>query len=219
MEGDNHILSLSSSLTSCVDEAYVGILFGGGSSAAIMAAYNNSQLNYIKFSNYDSLEMNSDKIWGSSISSKNTVCIVDDNCGTGKTLKKVKDIIDSEYHISSKITAVEFHWEKYLRVHGYGHKDSIFSPDEFDYLSPWCFRHHKVVNDIMNNHYDGKAYHTSLNDWINYSISTLSIIKDTSGIDFNINYLLEIRNIQNKDNSDVLNHISKNCSCSFCSKE
>ncbi len=48
MEGDNHILSLSSSLTSCVDEAYVGILFGGGSSAAIMAAYNNSQLDSYK---------------------------------------------------------------------------------------------------------------------------------------------------------------------------
>ncbi|QTL40729.1 hypothetical protein HGO23_04985 [Xenorhabdus budapestensis] len=47
-------------------------------------------------------------------------------------------------------------------------------------LTLWCFRHHKVLNQLANQYLsNGKYAHTTIADWVSYSYSLLSVLHDT----------------------------------------
>ncbi|MBD1570308.1 phosphoribosyltransferase [Aliivibrio sp. S10_S31] len=178
LEGDNHLLSLLSVMQMPASDVCVGVLFGGAVSASIYSAYHHSQLNYVKLSCYDDVSFNSENLWGAEINNNTSVLILDDNCGTGKTLKLAQQILKNNYHINAKIAAIELHWEKLLRIKGYRHQDVIFDVNSLDYLTPLSVRHHHLLNQLVTNNEQIKMHRTSVNEWIEYSQVILSLLAD-----------------------------------------
>ncbi|MPY21590.1 hypothetical protein [Shewanella sp. YLB-07] len=179
LEGDNHLLSLLFSMYTPSKDVCVGILFGGGACAAVYAAYHDVQLNYVKLSYYDDIGRSSKKLWGRQVNIDASVLLLDDNCGTGNTLLWAKDILHERYDIDAKIGAVELHWEKLLRVKGYDHQDTVFDLSQLDYLSPWTFRHHKLLNYLVNSDASPSNHKlTTIRDWANYSRTIIYLLSD-----------------------------------------
>ncbi|WP_387463599.1 phosphoribosyltransferase [Photorhabdus sp. RM323S] len=181
IEGDNHLLTLAAAqIDACPNSSVVGIMLGGSAAAAVTAAAWGSDLNLVKVSRYDDASSKSNRLWGPDIPSGQTVTIIDDNCGTGDTLRQAIDLVIAETGQHPKARAVELHWEKLLRTRTYGHPDCVFSPETLDVLTPWCFRHHRVLNSLVTQLLtDGKYAHTTTADWVAYSYSLLSVLHDT----------------------------------------
>ncbi|WP_237387581.1 phosphoribosyltransferase [Xenorhabdus sp. Sc-CR9] len=181
VEGDNHLLTLAAAqIDACPNSSVIGIMLGGSAAAAITAVTWNSELNLVKVSRYDDTSCKSERIWGHQIPSGQPITIIDDNCGTGDTFRQVIDLVMAQTGTRPKARAVELHWEKLLRTRVYGYPDRVFSPENLDVLVPWCFRHHKVLNSLVNRLLtDGKYSRTTTKDWVNYSYSILSVLHDT----------------------------------------
>lgn len=178
LEGDNHLLSLLSVMQMPALSVCVGVLFGGAVSASIYSAYHHSQLNYVKLSCYDDASFNSENLWGAEINSNTSVLILDDNCGTGKTLKLAQQMLKNNYHINAKIAAIELHWEKLLRVKGYRHQDVVFDTSSLDYLTPLSVRHHHLLNQLVIKNEQITMHQTSVKEWVEYSQIILSLLAD-----------------------------------------
>ncbi|MEK9496438.1 phosphoribosyltransferase [Photorhabdus sp. P32] len=181
IEGDNHLLTLAAAqIDKCPNSSVVGIMLGGSAAAAVTAAAWDSELNLVKVSRYDDTSRKSNHLWGRNIPPGKTVTIIDDNCGTGDTLRQATDLIITQTGQRPKARAVELHWEKLLRARVYGHADRVFNPETLDVLTPWCFRHHQVLDRLINQPFsDDKYVHTTTADWVAYSYSLLSILHDT----------------------------------------
>ncbi|AYA40263.1 hypothetical protein HZS38_07125 [Xenorhabdus nematophila] len=181
IEGDNHLLTLAAAqIDACPNSSVVGIMLGGAAAAAITAVMWDCELNLVKVSRYDDTSCKSDQIWGRQIPLTQPVTIIDDNCGTGDTLHQAIDLVMTQTEIRPKARAVELHWEKLLRTRVYGYSDRVFHPETLDVLTPWCFRHHKVLNNILDQLItDGKHARTTTADWVNYSYNILSVLHDT----------------------------------------
>ncbi|PHM31142.1 hypothetical protein [Xenorhabdus innexi] len=182
IEGDNHLLTLAAAqIDACPNSSVIGVMLGGAATAAVTAAAWNSELNLVKVSRYDDACSNSHHIWGRNIPSEHSVSVIDDNCGTGDTLRQVRELVITRTGIRPKLRATELHWEKLLRTCVYGYSDRVFSPESLDVLTPWCFRHHKVLNNLVNqlSTDESKYAHTTTADWVNYSYSLLSVLHDT----------------------------------------
>ncbi|MDR0219472.1 MAG: hypothetical protein LBI71_11490 [Enterobacteriaceae bacterium] len=201
IEGDNHLLTLAAAqIDACPNTSVVGVMLGGAAAAAITAVAWRSELNLVKVSRYDDASCNSRHIWGRRIPSVHSptaglsidraITIIDDNCGTGDTLRQASHLILAQTGIKPKIRATELHWEKLLRTQVYGYAERVFTPETLDVLTPWCFRHHKVLNHLAGQrladsqcadgqYADGKSAHTTAADWVNYSYSLLSVLHDT----------------------------------------
>ncbi|WP_323838884.1 phosphoribosyltransferase [Photorhabdus africana] len=181
IEGDNHLLTLAAAqIDICSNSSVVGIMLGGSAAAAVTAAAWDSELNLVKVSRYDDTSRKSNHLWGRKIPSGRTVTIIDDNCGTGDTLRQAIDLVMAQTGQRPKARAVELHWEKLLRTRVYGHADRVFNPETLDVLTPWCFRHHQVLNRLVNQPFaDDKYAHTTTADWVAYSYSLLSVLHDT----------------------------------------
>ncbi|AWK40739.1 hypothetical protein GPY51_08645 [Photorhabdus laumondii subsp. laumondii] len=181
IEGDNHLLTLAAAqIDKCPNSSVVGIMLGGSAAAAVTAAAWDSELNLVKVSRYDDTSHKSSHLWGRKIPSGRTVTIIDDNCGTGDTLRQAIDLVMAQTGQRPKARAVELHWEKLLRTRVYGHADRVFNPETLDVLTPWCFRHHQVLNRLIDQPFaDDKYVHTTTADWVAYSYSLLSVLHDT----------------------------------------
>ncbi|WP_426576550.1 hypothetical protein ACP179_19385 [Xenorhabdus stockiae] len=192
IEGDNHLITLAAAqIDECPNSSVIGVMLGGAATAAVTAAAWNSELNLVKVSRYDDACSNSHHIWGRNIPSGHSISIIDDNCGTGDTLRQARDLVITRTGIKPKLRATELHWEKLLRTRVYGYSDRVFSPEFLDVLTPWCFRHHKVLNHLVNqlSADEGKHVHTvhshtthsytTTADWVSYSYSLLSVLYDT----------------------------------------
>lgn len=181
LEGDNHLLTLISIMKIPRFDICVGILFGGAANAAIYSAYHLSQLNYIKISCYDDISNSNHYIWGNELDLNTSVLVLDDNCGTGKTLNLTKCILKDYYKINAKIAAIELHWEKLLRVKGYQHQDTVFDLEKLDYLTPWNVRHHNLLKQLIQQDKVSKNNKTTIKEWLSYSKNVLNILS-TLGI-------------------------------------
>ncbi|MCC8458665.1 phosphoribosyltransferase [Photorhabdus aegyptia] len=181
IEGDNHLLTLAAAqIDKCLNSSVVGIMLGGSAAAAVTAAAWDSELNLVKVSRYDDTACKSTHLWGRNIPPGQTVTIIDDNCGTGDTLCQAIDLVMAQTGRRPKARAVELHWEKLLRTRVYGHSDRVFNPETLDVLTPWCFRHHQVLNRLVHQPFtDDKYAHTTTADWVAYSYSLLSVLHDT----------------------------------------
>lgn len=178
LEGDNHLLTIISVMQMPRSDVCVGILLGGAASAAIYAAYHASQLNYMKISRYDDTKQCNELLWGSTIDLHPSVLILDDNCGTGKTLHLAKSILKNQYQIDAKIAAIELHWEKLLRVKGYYHQDSVFDISSLDYLTPWNVRHHHLLKQLVQQSSPTQNHTTNIMEWLVYSKSVLNLLSN-----------------------------------------
>ncbi|CDL80538.1 hypothetical protein [Xenorhabdus szentirmaii] len=192
IEGDNHLLTLAAAqIDPCPNSLVIGIMLGGAAAAAVTAEVWNSELNLVKISRYDDALCNSNHIWGRNISSqtmssqtmssKTSITIIDDNCGTGDTLRQATDLIMARTGVRPTARAVEFHWEKQVRTQVYGYSDRVFDPENSYVLTPWCFRHHKLLDKLVDQLLaDGRCSSISTADWVAYSHGVLSILHDTS---------------------------------------
>ncbi|NRN27960.1 hypothetical protein [Photorhabdus heterorhabditis] len=180
IDGDNHLLTLvAAQVGISPNSSVIGVMLGGSAAAAVTAAAWNSDLHLVKVSRYDDALHKSHRLWGRDIPSGRAVTIIDDNCGTGDTLRQATDLVIAQTGLQPKAQAIELHWEKLLRTRVYGHPDRVFDPETLDILTPWCFRHHRVLNSLVDQMLtDGKHAHTTTADWINYSHSLLSILDD-----------------------------------------
>ncbi|MGL4748843.1 MAG: hypothetical protein ACRCYF_14050, partial [Shewanella sp.] len=147
-------------------------------SAAIYAAYHESQLNYLKISCYDDTKQCNDLLWGKPMDLRPSVLILDDNCGTGKTLNLAKSILKNQYQIDAKIAAIELHWEKLLRVKGYYHQDAVFDISSLDYLTPWNVRHHNLLKQLVQQPSPAQNHTTNIMEWLVYSKSVLNLLSN-----------------------------------------
>ncbi|EIF8946811.1 hypothetical protein LF048_000399 [Vibrio cholerae] len=196
LEGDNHLLTLISVMQMPRSDVCVGILLGGAASAAIYSAYHESQLNYLKISRYDDTKKCNEFLWGNPIDLRPSVLILDDNCGTGKTLHLAKSILKNHYQIDAKIAAIELHWEKLLRVKGYYHQDSVFDLSSLDYLTPWNVRHHHLLKQLVQQPSTTQNHTTNIMEWLVYSKSVLNLLSNlgtqTQAFDSLRNYCLKL---------------------------
>ncbi|PHM27560.1 hypothetical protein [Xenorhabdus budapestensis] len=93
IEGDNHLLALAAAqIDKCPNSSVVGIMLGGAA-AAITAVAWDSELNLVKVSRYDDAPCNNNNIWGRNISFGKSITVIDDNCGTGDTLRQVSNLV------------------------------------------------------------------------------------------------------------------------------
>lgn len=187
LEGDNHALSISAGMFSLEAEwdCCIGILLGGGAPAALLSAIHDAQLNFLKLSAYDDAANNSDMIWGSSIAACKRIRLIDDNCGTGNTLNRAAQILNAAPDAIVGPWAAELHWEKMLRVTGYQHDEAIFDAQRLDTLSPWSFRHHRLLRKFPVAE-DSNLYHTTLDQWADFSTSLLSLVDDIGAMPVSI---------------------------------
>ncbi|WP_434527081.1 phosphoribosyltransferase [Photorhabdus asymbiotica] len=181
IDGDNHLLTLvAAQIDINPNSSVVGVMLGGSAAAAVTAAAWNSDLHLVKVSRYDDASHQNHRLWGHDIPSGRTVTIIDDNCGTGDTLRQATELVTAQTGLRPKARAVELHWGKLLRTRVYGHPDRVFNPETLDVLTPWCFRHHRVLNSLVDQMLtDGKHAHTTTADWLAYSHSLLSILNDS----------------------------------------
>lgn len=105
--------------------------------------------------------MSSNRILGEST----TALLVDDNIGTGDTMKEIKQRLKEE-GVSKVISgAVQYNWRNYLRV-SVGDKTDInrFEINDFNIVSPINYAGHKLYTRAINMlHSSGKEYIQYLN--------------------------------------------------------
>jgi len=118
---------------------------------------NTNRFSFMKFSYYDNSEMENKSIDNDAFLSEesdlgNATLIIDDNIGTGKTLRDAKCYLTDRFGINPKIKAVECHWERFFRDDS---KIESFSIKDLDILSPFLYRHYTllekyIINTIFN---------------------------------------------------------------------
>lgn len=175
LEGDNHFISLLAVKEFRKYDVCVGVLLGGGAPAAIYSAYHDAKLNYIKISCYDEKASSSYEVFGDDINKTQNVLLLDDNCGTGKTLFRGRQLLLDKFGIEACLGAVELHWDKVLRVKGYKHTGDIFDYNDLDEISFWSVRHHNLLAQLTNIPPTGN---TTVEIWKYYSYSILRLLSD-----------------------------------------
>jgi len=181
IDGDNHILSLLAVQSKQIStDSIVGVMLGGGSAAAIASSYYKSSLHFTKVSKYDDGKKCCSTIFGETLEEKNSITVIDDNCGTGQTLQEVKKIIAKLSDGKVNFFPVELHWEKFLRVNIYNHDDNVFNINDIDHLSPFAFRHHTILNRLLNEKNNPEyTFKMTLDMWIDYSRALIYLLHDT----------------------------------------
>ncbi|MDR5781831.1 hypothetical protein QCE63_20740 [Caballeronia sp. LZ065] len=216
LEGDNHALSISAGMFSreTAWDCCIGILLGGGAPAALLSAIHDAQLNFLKLSAYDDSANDSDMIWGSSMAHCGRIRLIDDNCGTGHTLNRGEQILNAAHRAVVGPWAAELHWEKMLRVTGYQHDEAIFDARRLDTLSPWSFRHHRLLKKFPVDQ-DSNLYHTTLDQWADFSTSLLSLVEDIGAMPVSIQQSRrDMAMLKNRPRAPAgLFALVKSCSC------
>lgn len=178
IEADNHFISLTS--VSCLKNKYdyvVGIALGGISCAAIASCYLNKPLSIIKVSYYDEKNIDKPIPLYKNWEDAGNILLIDDNCGSGMTLNKAKQYLNSVTDCSISTYATELHWEKFFRCQVYKHQDKIFSLNDVTELTPWCFRHFEFINILKNKEKNSlNISGISTKDWADYSSGIISIL-------------------------------------------
>ena len=73
------------------------------------------------------------------------VLVLDDNIGTGETIKEIIDELDA-HSLKSLVGAVQFNWYNFKRVFT-GEKDiPAFKPSDIDFLTQFTYQGHKVLD-------------------------------------------------------------------------
>lgn len=184
IDGDNHVMTLtvSSLLRPSEGVCVAGILLGGGAAAPLIASDIGVDWTYVATSRYDRPNEPATISDPAVISQATSILVVDDNCGTGRTLSSASDLLASLTNGPIARAAVELHWEKRLRVNAFGHTDSVFEPNDLDIVSPWCYRHHLLLRRLVAASAEGDHRSgLSLDDWARYSHSTLQVLGEALG--------------------------------------
>ncbi|GLW04728.1 hypothetical protein [Streptomyces lavendulae] len=180
VEGDNHLLTLTAARTAPRPNGpVVGVLLGGGAAAAVTAAAWNTGTSLIKVSRYDDAARGGRQVWGAPLDSGRDATVIDDNCGTGDTLKAAAALVEERTGKPPARRAVEWHWEKLLRNRVYDHPGRVFAPEETDVLAPWSFRHHHLVNTLVTHVTNGDGHpQLTTADWLAQSHTVLTMLAD-----------------------------------------
>lgn len=179
IDGDNHYISLTSALLLTKEyDCVIGVALGGIGCAAITSCYLNKPLGIIKLSNYDEVNEKNEIPFHLNWESKGRILIVDDNCGSGTTLTQATEQIKKITGNIVSAYATELHWEKYFRNKIYNHQDYIFNPNDLSELSPWCFRHFELIRLLREKEMSNiNLSSVNTKDWLDYSISLISILQ------------------------------------------
>ncbi|MFK0202447.1 hypothetical protein [Streptomyces lavendulae] len=180
VEGDNHLLTLTAARTAPRPGGpVVGVLLGGGAAAAVTAAAWNTGMSLIKVSRYDDTARGGSQVWGTPLDAGHEATVIDDNCGTGDTLKAAAALVEGLTGRAPARRAVEWHWEKLLRGRVYEHPGRVFAPEESDVLAPWAFRHHRLVNTLAEHLTNGGSHpRLTTADWLAHSHTVLAMLAD-----------------------------------------
>ncbi len=104
--------------------------------------------------------------------------VVDDNVGTGITLKGCANAIAQSREVKG-ITAVELNWQRWWRKYGTNANIAVF--DERELLDPTfiCYRHFSLTEALIDSYRRGGAStQVSTLDWLDASRSTATTVWD-----------------------------------------
>ncbi|EMN4127995.1 MULTISPECIES: phosphoribosyltransferase family protein [Providencia] len=179
IEGDNHFISLTSALWLTEQYDYiVGIALGGVGCSALISCYLKKPLGIIKLSHYDEVNINKKIPFYRSWEGAGKILLVDDNCGSGRTLSHAKKYLKQVTMNDISTFATELHWEKFFRKKVYQHPENIFNPKTLTELSPWCFRHFELINLLRKKEkYHTEAARITTADWMDYSLTIISLLE------------------------------------------
>ena len=109
---------------------------------------NTTKSKYASDQNPSKPQSKFNPIIGEEIFDKKKILLLDDNCGTGATLKELKiELVKKGYEV--KTGAIQFNWINFYRV-GIGEKlIERFDPTITDYVSPFNYPGHKLLDHAI----------------------------------------------------------------------
>lgn len=127
------------------------------------------------------------------------VVLIDDNIGSGETLRLIRKRLENEGISVLGIASIEMHWEKFFNVQSGIVAGKTFSLDAIDNLSPFAYRHYLEMKRLYEQYYSCQTLDSrTLRDWMLWSQQLLRQIRDASWLPnsdkFRITKLLELFN-------------------------
>ncbi len=137
------------------------------------------------------------------------VILLDDNVGTGQTIQDIKKRL-TQKGIHTSCGAVQFNWINRFRYFQ-GEKEITFNIEDFDYVTPFNYPGHKLIEHAISNlkvsgdsyisYLKSKSYRNNIvNDWIG-SIARSELY--TKNLNFNLYWDESYSDTAKKTNIDM----------------